>query len=253
MKKVSFLGHFAFGVDKANGQTIKTKILGEELKRQVGEDQVDFYDTMGKWLFVLKMPFILLHMLRNYQNVVVQPAYKGVRLIVPCLVLLNLFFHRKLHYIVLGGWLPSFVGKYPILRWSLKRLDGMYCETHLIQNELKALGLEKLMYLPNCKQLSILDESELDKLNRTLSVLHQLTQNSRIAKHNRIIISVTYFVPCTDINSESYGFRGKYVTLNGICMKVDGTVSKTITVDTSIIPIGDILKINSENEHLKLI
>ena len=125
MKKVSFLGHFAFGVDKANGQTIKTKILGEELKRQVGEDQVDFYDTMGKWLFVLKMPFILLHMLRNYQNVVVQPAYKGVRLIVPCLVLLNLFFHRKLHYIVLGGWLPSFVGKYPILRWSLKRLDGM--------------------------------------------------------------------------------------------------------------------------------
>lgn len=161
MKRASFLGHFAFGVDKANGQTIKTKILGNELKRQIGDDQVDFYDTMGGWKFVLRMPFVLLHMLRHYQNVIVQPAYKGVRLIVPCLVLLNLFFHRKLHYIVLGGWLPSFVDKYPLLRWALHRLDGMYCETHLIQRELEDRGLRRLMYLPNCKQLAILRPDEL--------------------------------------------------------------------------------------------
>ena len=161
MKRVSFLGHFAFGLDKANGQTIKTKILGDEMKRQIGEDQVDFYDTMGGWLFVLKMPFILFRMLKNYKNVVVHPAYKGVRVIIPCLVLMNVFFHRKLHYIVLGGWLPSFVGKYPLLRWSLRRLDGMYSETHLIQDELKSYGLDKVMYLPNCKQLDIVPENEL--------------------------------------------------------------------------------------------
>ena len=142
MKRVSFLGHFAFGIDKANGQTIKTKILGDEMKRQIGKDQVDFYDTMGGWLFVLKMPFILFRMLKNYKNVVVHPAYKGVRVIIPCLVLMNVFFHRKLHYIVLGGWLPSFVGKYPLLRWSLRRFDGMYSETHLIQDELKRRALD---------------------------------------------------------------------------------------------------------------
>ena len=163
MKRVAFLGHFAFGVDKANGQTIKTKILGEEMKRQVGDTEVDFYDTMGGLKFVLRMPFVIFHMLRNYRNVVVQPAYKGVRAIVPCMVLLNVFFHRKLHYIVLGGWLPGYVGKYPLLRWSLRRLDGLYTETYLIKDELEAYGLDKVHYLPNCKQLNILSESELRK------------------------------------------------------------------------------------------
>ena len=161
MKRVSFLGHFAFGIDKANGQTIKTKILGEEMKRQVGDDEVDFYDTMGGIKFLFRLPFVVFHMLRNYRNIVVQPAYKGVRFIIPCMVLLNVFFHRKLHYIVLGGWLPNFVGKYPLLRWSLRRLDGLYTETHLIQRELQAYGLKPVMYLPNCKQLPLVDEAEL--------------------------------------------------------------------------------------------
>ncbi len=141
----------------------------------------------------------------------------------------------------------DFYNKHPFM--EISKRAKIFSPFDALRGFNEAVSAKEIQYQPKI----ILDESELDKLNRTLSVLHQLTQNSRIAKHNRIIISVTYFVPCTDINSESYGFRGKYVTLNGICMKVDGTVSKTITVDTSIIPIGDILKINSENEHLKLI
>lgn len=187
MKRVSFLGHFAFGVDKANGQTIKTKTLGGEMKRQIGDSEVDFYDTMGGLKFVFRMPFVIFHMLRNYRNVVVQPAYKGVRAIVPCMVLLNVFFHRKLHYIVLGGWLPSFVGKYPLLRWSLHRLDGLYTETHLIKDELEAYGLDKLYYLPNCKQLDILDESELKRDSRPP---FKVCTFSRITKTKGIIEAI---------------------------------------------------------------
>jgi len=187
MKRVCMLGHFAFGVDKANGQTIKAKILATELKQQIGDENVDLYDTMGGWRFVMRMPFVLLKMLRNYQHVVIQPAYKGVRVIVPCLVLFNLFFHRKLHYIVLGGWLPSFVKKYPILRWSLKRLDVMYTETHLIQQELQALGLNPIYYLPNCKKLDIVKESELPTDSQAP---YKVCTFSRITKTKGIIEAI---------------------------------------------------------------
>ena len=187
MKRVAMLGHFAFGIDRASGQIIKAKILATELKQQIGDENVDLYDTMGGWRFVMRMPFILLHLLRNYRHVVIQPAYKGVRVIVPCLVLFNLFFHRKLHYIVLGGWLPSFVKKYPVLRWSLRRLDILNTETHLIQQELQAFGLNPIYYLPNCKKLDIVSESELPKNSHAP---YKVCTFSRITKTKGIIEAI---------------------------------------------------------------
>ncbi len=181
------LGHYAFGMDKANGQTIKAKILTTELKRQIGEESVDLYDTMGGWKFLLRMPFVIFQMLKNHRHVVIQPAYKGVRVIVPTLVLMNYFFHRKLHYVVVGGWLPSFVRKYPVLRWSLRRLDALYPETHLIQRELQEQGLSPVYYLPNCKQLDIVSEQQLPTDSRPP---FKVCTFSRITKTKGIIEAI---------------------------------------------------------------
>lgn len=41
MKKVTIIGHFAFGLEYLDGQTIKTKIIAEELCRQLGGTQVE--------------------------------------------------------------------------------------------------------------------------------------------------------------------------------------------------------------------
>ena len=55
--KVSILGHFGEGVNLLNGQTVKTKIITEELQNQLGQDQVLKIDTHGGWKTLLKAPF----------------------------------------------------------------------------------------------------------------------------------------------------------------------------------------------------
>ena len=56
---------------------------------------------------------------------------------------------------------------------------------------------------------------------------------------------VTYYVPCSDVNSEAYGLQGQYQTITGICWKVDPEVFRTIQVDRKTISFEDILRIEN--------
>ena len=67
-----------------------------------------------------------------------------------------------------------------------------------------------------------LDEEERAKLNRTISVLHDLTWNSRMARVNRVVVSVTFFVPCADRNNSAFCLgKGKYETVTGVVLCVE--------------------------------
>lgn len=97
------------------------------------------------------------------------------------------------------------------------------------------------------------DKTELDseaeaELNRRLSILKNLTYNSRMARMNKVRVTVCYFAPCTDENNDAYGSRGKYISLNGTCLKVDDEVSKSILVDSTRIAFSDIRSIDSNGD-----
>ena len=95
-----------------------------------------------------------------------------------------------------------------------------------------------------------LDEGEQEELNRRLNILHNLTYNSRMAKANRVTVTVKYYVPCADEQSFSCGIRGQYLNETGIVWKVDMEVSRTITVGHTRIRFQDILSITPANEKL---
>ncbi len=94
-----------------------------------------------------------------------------------------------------------------------------------------------------------LDESEKEELNRRLSILQNLTYNRRMAKKNRVIVSVTYYVPCSDENNFAFGIQGEYRKATGMVWRVDTDVAQTITLGTTTIQFQDITKIESE-EHI---
>ena len=96
----------------------------------------------------------------------------------------------------------------------------------------------------------ILDESEQEELNRRLMILHDLTCNSRMAKANRVEVSVAYYVPCTDGHSFSCGIRGQYLTETGVVWKVDMEIGQTITVGRKSISFEDIVSITAEDARL---
>ena len=89
-----------------------------------------------------------------------------------------------------------------------------------------------------------LTEEDRNKLNRQLRILKGLTFTSRMARANRVIISVTHYVPCLDENSEAYGLRGQYQTLTGVCWNVDEHFH-TILVDRVRILFDDLIRIEN--------
>ena len=86
------------------------------------------------------------------------------------------------------------------------------------------------------------------ELRRRLTVLHDLTYNGRMARANRVEISVTYFESCQDEDHGAFGQRGSYRTVTGICYSVDTEIEQTITIDRIRIPLDDVLKIEAAGD-----
>lgn len=160
--KVSVLGHFGAGETLLNGQTVKTKIITEELQRRFGREQVLRIDTHGGWKTLVKAPFQIISALKNSKNILIFPAQNGLRIYAPLLSFFQHFFKgRKLHYVVIGGWLPQFLTKRKGLAKALKKFDGIYVETGTMKSALEARGFENVFVMPNCKKLTVLSENEL--------------------------------------------------------------------------------------------
>lgn len=160
LKSVCVCGHFGFGENLLNGQTVKTKIVTEEIERQIGAQEVIKLDTHGGVKALLRLPFETFCALRKCKNIIILPANNGLRVITPILSFYNVFFKRKLHYAVIGGWLASFIKNKKVLTGMLKRFDGIYVETSTMKKNLEAMGFENVTVVPNCKALTVLSESK---------------------------------------------------------------------------------------------
>ncbi len=161
MKKACVIGHFGFGHNLLNGQTVKTKIVSAELEKQLPGEVIKI-DTHGGIKSLIKAPFHIIKSLNKSRNVIIFPAHNGLRVHAPLLSLIRPFFKgRKLHYVVIGGWLAPFLKQKKMLTWCLKKFDGIYVETSTMKRALEELGLDNVVIMPNCKELQILSPEEL--------------------------------------------------------------------------------------------
>lgn len=162
LKAVSVIGHFGNSKLLLNGQTVKTKIVTDELSKQLGRDEIIKIDTAGEKSTLLKAPFQCLNALKKAKNIIIFPAHNGLRVYAPLLSFFRKFFKsRKLHYVVIGGWLSEFLQKRKRLEKQLKRFDGIYVETNTMKNALEKQGFANIFIMPNCKNLQILTPDEL--------------------------------------------------------------------------------------------
>lgn len=159
--KVGVCGHFGEKQNLIDGQTVKTKIISEELKIALGSELVQNVDT-HKWrsnpIALLFKCFLLL---KNCKNVILMPAQNGVNILVPLFLLLNKIFRKKLHYVVIGGWLPELLEKNKLLRNMICKIDVVYVETYYALKSLSKLGLINVKHLPNLKRLKIVSNDAL--------------------------------------------------------------------------------------------
>lgn len=188
MKKVCVLGHFGEGENLLNGQTVKTKIVTEELENYFEKDNVMKIDTHGGWKILLKAPFQVFKALKNSENAIIFPAHNGLRVYAPLLSFQKHFFsNRKLHYVVIGGWLPQFLTERKRLAKTLKKFDAIYVETSNMKSALEEQGFENILVMPNSKKLKVLQESE---LVNSFEAPYKLCTFSRVMKEKGIEVAV---------------------------------------------------------------
>jgi len=122
----------------------------------------------------------------------------------------------------------------PASRWA-----KIYAPFDALRGFNEAIRSKNIQY----EEKRILDEDEQARLNRKIRLLKELVPNSRIARQDPVTVSVTYYQPCYDVNSDAYGCRGTYETLTGVCRSIDTDVMDTIRIDQTDIRIRDIIQI----------
>ena len=164
---VGIVGFYANGQSKAGGQEAKTWSITEALWEEYGKEEIATVDTLHwkKNPFSLFWKLFRLH--RQSENIVMLPAQNSVRVFIPVFSFFNLFSRRRLHYAVVGGWLPELLKKHKRLAKKAKKLYGIYVETSSLKTELEKQGFTNVKLLPNFKKLQIQKEEELSQKQQT--------------------------------------------------------------------------------------
>lgn len=160
MFKVGIIGHFGLGLELANGQTIKTKIVADAVEKKLNESvyKVDAHGGVKAIIPVVLGSFMAL---KRCDNIIVMLTENGLKVSVPVLALLNKVFHKNLHYVVIGGWLDVFLSNNPSIETKLKKFNRIYVETSTMFNALEKRGFSNVVVMPNCKELTILKSGDL--------------------------------------------------------------------------------------------
>ena len=160
--KVGLCGHFGFDSELLNGQTIKTKNVTLELEKQLGNKEIRKIDTSGGLKTILSICVQTIGLFKDCRNIIIFPAENGLKVFVPLCLMINLLFKRKLHYVVIGGWLDKYLLKHGVIRMLLKYFDGIYVETAGMRRQLNNMGLNNIEVMPNFKDIYMLGDNELD-------------------------------------------------------------------------------------------
>ncbi len=183
MYLVSIIGHFGKNKVSLDGQTIKTKIVTEEIEKQIGSNKVYKIDTFGGKKAIPKLFFKAIGALRKSKNIIIMPAHNGLKFFAPILTFFNKFYKRKLFYVVIGGWLSEYLDGKKSLEKKLKKFDGVFVETETMKRALNQKGFTNVVVVSNCKDLDILS---VDQLVCPNSSPYKLCTFSRVCKEKGI-------------------------------------------------------------------
>lgn len=183
MFEIGICGHFGIGKNLLNGQTVKTKIVTKELEKKLGMKVIKKIDTCDwrKNPFKLFLESFLL--IKNCKNVLIFPAHNGIKIFVPLFSVFNFLLKRKLHYIVIGGWLYNYLQEKKYLIKYLKKYKGIYVETKGMKLNLEKLGFENIFIMKNFKKL---EQIKIEEKKNYKEPIFKLCTFSRVNKNKGI-------------------------------------------------------------------
>lgn len=209
MKKIAIIGHFGFGENLLNGQTIKTKILTDVLKEKLGEENITSIDTHGGAKALMVIVSKMASVFKNNSDIIMLPAHNGLLIFTPLLSFFNKFFRRNLHYVVIGGWLPEYLDNHKFTATLLrKNFKGIYVETSVMERDLRKRSFDNIYILPNYKNIETVAEEEISVIDGypvKTCTFSRVTEKKGIADAIRAVIEINKEAGKTIIKLDIYG------------------------------------------------
>lgn len=162
MKKVSVIGLFCTGQNVSDGQSVKTRIVTQELEKMLGAAQVDRIDTYGWKKKPLRLFANCVSAVRRSDNVMFLTDEGGIRVFPWLLRWANVGRKCKLHYYVVGGWLSGYLDRSRRAVSDLQKLDAIYVEIPAMLRELEARGFSNGVLVNKFRRMTPVSVEELD-------------------------------------------------------------------------------------------
>ncbi len=151
-KTISIIGHFGGQENFLDGQTVKTKILYDELQ-SVTNWKIKKVDTYYKKNNPIKLLWQTLVSLFTTKDIIILLSGNGMKFYFPLLHFWSKIFHTRIYHDVIGGNLSDYVVKFPKYKKYLNSFKVNWVETHNMKVNLENLGVENAEVLPNFKKL----------------------------------------------------------------------------------------------------
>ena len=184
-KKIAILGHFGGNNDFLDGQTVKTKILYNELKEKT-DWSIQKIDTYWKRKNPVKLIIYTLSALIAKKDIIVLLSINGMKMFFPILYIFSKIWNVRVYHDVIGGNLDKYVEQYPKFKKYLKSFTINWVETDILKNGLKKNGILNCDVIPNFKNLTILSEEMPDRFDLPF----RFCTFSRVMKEKGIEIAI---------------------------------------------------------------
>ncbi len=170
-----------------DGQTIKTRILRDELNRANSIANIVTVDLSNykKRVFVVFIQVLVCFF--KCDNIFLLVSSNGMKFFFPFIYYINKVFKRNIIHDVIGGNLQNYVSEKPKWKKYLNSFGYNLVELEFMKTELEKLGVSNCVAVPNFKRLNAIKESEL-KTKITYPI--KLCTFSRVAKEKGILVAV---------------------------------------------------------------
>ena len=151
---VAIVGHGALGSQRVDGQILRTRLVIDEMRHRLGEERVRVVDTGSMRTRGLRIAYDLLRAGATCRDLIVMPNTRGLRAFLPIYARWARKGRPRVHYLVVGGWLPRVVKERPGTVGALRHFQGVYVQSNRMVRELERLGLRNVHLLPNFRRFA---------------------------------------------------------------------------------------------------
>ncbi len=180
-RRVGLVGNLGGVAAAHDGQTLRTRLVRDELIRRLGKDAVTTADTALLPRHTARFTRALGRVFRHGDIVIVMPAERGLKVLAPTFVALSKLTATPVHYLVVGGWLPAFLQSRPLLSSLLRRFASLQVQSRRMKQQLEAAGFHAVEVLPNFREFAPPHESRQRADPLRLVFLSRVTPDKGVA------------------------------------------------------------------------